>query len=258
MKIAILGAGKMGAWMARQLSEKHEVAVYDVDRFKAGGIPNVKPLGKPGEIGEFAPELLVNAVNLDKTVEAFEGVLPHLSADCILCDLASVKGSLPHFYKKSGHRFVSVHPMFGPTFADMDSLREENAVIIRESDSSGAALFREFFSSFGLHVFEYTFAEHDEMMAYSLTTPFIASLVFASCLGTTVVPGATFAKHMKIARGLLSEDEWLICEILFNQHSIKQIEKMTAKLEFLKHIIMAKDHTEAREFLAKLRKNVER
>lgn len=258
MKIAILGAGKMGAWMAHQLSPKHEVAVFDIDRFKVGGIPHVKPLGSAGEIAAFAPELLINAVNLEKTAEAFEGVLEHLPKECMLCDLASIKGSLPKFYKGCGRRFVSVHPMFGPTFADMGSLKEENAVIIRESDREGALFFREFFSSFGLHIFEYTFAEHDEMMAYSLTTPFVSSLMFASCLDRTVVPGTTFGRHMRIAKGLLAEDDSLVCEVLFNPHSIKQIDKMAAKLEYLKHIIHAKDHAEAKKLLSKLRKNLER
>ncbi len=258
MKLAIMGAGKMGAWMAHQLSSKHCVAVFDIDRFKVGSIPHVKPLGSESEIAAFAPELLINAVNLEKTAEAFEGVLMRLPKECMLCDLASIKGSLPDFYKGCGHRFVSVHPMFGPTFADMESLRKENAVIIRESDADGAAFFREFFSSFGLRIFDYTFAEHDEMMAYSLTTPFVSSLMFASCLDRTVVPGTTFERHMKIAKGLLAEDDSLLCEVLFNPNSIRQIETMASRLEYLKHIIRARDHAAARGLLSKLRKNLER
>lgn len=258
MKIAILGAGKMGSWMARQLSAKHEVAVFDVDRFRVGGIPDVKPLASLQELDAFAPALLINAVNLEKTLEAFEGVLPHLPKECTISDVASIKGELAQFYRGCGRKFASVHPMFGPTFADMDSLRQENAVIIRESGREGAAFFREFFSSFGLRIFEYSFAEHDEMMAYSLSTPFVSSLVFASCLDRTVVPGATFERHMKIAKGLLSEDDSLVCEVLFNPHSLKQIDKMTSRLEYLKHIIRARDHSEAKGLLAALRRNLER
>ena len=62
---------------------------------------------------------------------------------------------------------------------------------------------------------------------------------------------------MKNAKGVLSEDDHLLAEILFNPKSLPQLEKITAKLEFLKHIIKAKDYEEAKRFFNKLRKNIE-
>jgi len=256
MKIAIIGIGKMGSWLARELAKGNEVAVYDKDSRKAAEVKGTRALADLDGLGDFAPELLVNAVSLQHTLEAFEQAEKHLPKDCVICDVASVKTGLPEFYKKAGRRFVSLHPMFGPTLADMNSLKEENLVIIRESDAKMAEFFWEFFSSLGLRIFEYTFEEHDSMMAYSLTTPFVTSLVFASCLDKTAVPGTNFARHMKLARGVLSEDEHLLCEILFNPHSAKQLEKITNRLEFLKHIIKGRDYEEASEFLEKLRQNV--
>ena len=94
------------------------------------------------------------------------------------------------------------------------------------------------------------------MMAYSLTTPFISSLVFASCVDSTAVPGTTFARHMKIAKGLLSEEDHLLCEVLFNPHSLPQLDRITARLEYLKHIIKGRDREEAKKFLDKLRKKI--
>jgi len=146
--------------------------------------------------------------------------------------------------------------MFGPTFANMDSLREENAIIIKGSDQEGANFFMKFFASLGLRIFEYTFEEHDQMMAYSLTTPFVSSLVFAGCMEKTIVPGATFARHRKIATGLLDEDDQLLTEILFNPNSVSQIDKITGRLEYLKHIIMGKDREEMKKYLDNLRKNM--
>jgi prephenate dehydrogenase len=69
------------------------------------------------EIKEFQPELVINAVSLHKTIEVFEEVLPYLPESCILSDITSVKTPLREFYLNSGRRFVSTHPMFGPTFA---------------------------------------------------------------------------------------------------------------------------------------------
>jgi prephenate dehydrogenase len=256
MRIAVLGAGKMGAWFAFALKGGNEIAVYDTDNAKAGAVEGARALSSLGELSAFKPQMLLNAVSLQNTVAAFESAAPHLPEECIIADVASVKGGLQEYYNKSGARFVSVHPMFGPTFADMSALREENAVIIKGSDPEGGDVFRGLFQKLGIRVFDYSFDEHDRMMAYSLTTPFAASLVFAACMESAAVPGTTFARHRKIARGLLSEDDHLLAEILFNRYSLPQLEKITAKLEFLKHVIKGKDYDEARRFFTKLRKNV--
>ncbi|MCI0503590.1 prephenate dehydrogenase/arogenate dehydrogenase family protein [Candidatus Micrarchaeota archaeon] len=258
MRIAIIGAGKMGAWFASVLADGNEIAVYDTDRAKAEAAASrgAKALPSLDALAQYRPQMLLNAVSLQNTVAAFESAAPHIGNDCILADIASVKGALPDYYQKAGRRFASTHPMFGPTFGDMAALREENAVVIKGSDAEGAAVFRSVYEKLGLHIFDYTFDEHDRMMAYSLTTPFAASLVFAACMENSAVPGTTFARHRKLARGLLSEDDHLLAEILFNTYSLAQLEKITSRLEFLKHVIRGKDYEEAKRFFDKLRRNV--
>jgi prephenate dehydrogenase len=256
MKIAIIGMGKMGSWLAAQLAKQNEVAAYDRHPERAGAINGVRALKSLPELSAFAPELLINAVTLSGTIPAFEAAIPHLQKTCVLCDVASVKGGLAEYYAKSGFKFVSVHPMFGPTFANLESLHEENAVIISESEQHMAELFRRFFSGLGVAIYNYSFREHDEMMAYSLTTPFVSSLVFASCMDKGAVPGATFARHKKIAQGLLSEDDSLLSEVLFNQYSLRQLERITSKLEFIKHVIKGRDSEEAKRYFASLRRNL--
>jgi prephenate dehydrogenase len=256
MNIAILGAGKMGAWLARELAPDNIVAVHDLDPAKAGTVRGVAWLSSLAELAEVRPDMLLNAVSLPETVHAFQSAAPRLAEDCLLADVASIKADLPAFYAGCGRRFVSVHPMFGPTFADLGSLKDENAVVIAESDEDGARFFRSLFARLGVKVFEYTFAEHDRMMAYSLTAPFVASLVFATGLDATAVPGTTFARHLKIARGVLAEDDHLLAEILFNSHSLLQLEKVTANLEYFKHVIAARDREEAVKLFNRLRRNV--
>lgn len=256
MKIAILGAGHMGSWLTEVLSVEHEIAVYDTDETKAHKRYNVRPLMSPDGFRDFGPTLLINAVSLQHTRGAFEAVAPFLSETCVLCDVASVKAGIAAYYRDAGFRFVSVHPMFGPTFADMYALREENAVIINESCSEGRKFFQYLFERLGLQVFEYTFEEHDRMMAYSLTIPFVSSMIFAGCVDAKTAPGTTFKRHMALAKGLFAEDDHLLAEILFNPHSVAQLGRMTTQLEFLKHIIKGKDYEVAREFFAKLRQNI--
>jgi prephenate dehydrogenase len=257
MRTAILGAGRIGSWLAKILSRDHKVVIYDIDEEKTKNIPSILALHKILEIKDYKPELLINAVSLQHTISAFEAVEKYLPKDCIICDVASIKGGVASYYERSKFRFVSVHPMFGPTFADMASFEEENAVIIKESCSEGALFFRSFFTGLGISIFEYSFQEHDRMMAYSLSIPFMLSMVFAGCIDNKAVPGTTFKKHMNIAKGLLSEDNSLLAEVLFNQYTLAEIEKVVSRLELLKHITKGNDYEEAERFFERLRKNIE-
>ena len=257
MKIAVLGAGNMGRWLVRELAPDHEVCVHDPVPSRTEGLGSVTIARDMGAIADFEPGLFINAVSLKNTIAAFEAAVPVLPPDCILADVASVKGAIPDYYRSlPGRRFASFHPMFGPTFANISRLEDENVIIIRESDPDGAGFFREFFRTRGVRIHEYSFEQHDRLIAYSLTLPFASTMVFAACMNSATVPGTTFKRHLEIAKGLLSEDNDLLAEIIFSPHSLAQLEGVTARLEFLKHIIMARDTDEAVAFFENLRHNL--
>jgi len=256
MRTAVLGAGHMGSWLANRLSSDHETAVYDTDEARMAGLKDLIQLADYSALEGFRPELLINAVSLQNTIQAFESCLPYIPEGCIISDVASVKGDIPDFYRKNPLRFASVHPMFGPTFANVDRLSDENVIIIKESDGRGKQFFKDLFGGLGLNQFEYSFDEHDRMIAYSLTLPFASTMVFGACMDNTAVPGTTFKKHLEIAKGLLAEDDYLLSEILFNKYSLPELEKVTGRLDFLKHVIRARDTEEAVKFFDRLRNNL--
>ena len=107
MRILIMGAGKMGSFFIDLLSFDHEVAVYEKDAKRLRFTYNCYRFTKMEEVEMFRPELVINAVTLKYTIPVFEELLPHLSSDCIISDIASVKTGLQEFYEKSGFRFVS-------------------------------------------------------------------------------------------------------------------------------------------------------
>lgn len=137
MKILILGAGKMGSFFCDLLSFDHEVAVYDLRPEKLRFTFNAQRFSSLDEIDGFEPQLVINASTVKYTLDAFRQVLPHLPKACIISDIASVKTGLPEFYASCGHPYVSTHPMFGPTFASLSNLSNENAIIISEGDYLG-------------------------------------------------------------------------------------------------------------------------
>lgn len=256
MKILILGAGKMGSFFADVLSFDHEVAVYDVDPKRLRFTYNTVRIKDLEEIREFNPELVINASTIKYTIEAFKAVIPYLSKDCIISDIASVKTGLQEFYATVEQPFVSTHPMFGPTFASLNDLSTQSAIIISESNHWGKIFFKDLYNNLKLRVFEYTFDAHDETIAYSLSIPFASTLVFASVMKPQDAPGTTFKRHMNIAKGLLSEDDFLLTEILFNPYSANQVEQIREELKGLLKIIENKDSDAMLKFLTKVRKNI--
>jgi len=256
MRILILGAGKMGTFMTDALCMKHEVALFDVDPKRLRFVFNTQRLTTMEEVEAFKPELLINAVTIKYTLDAFNMVMPYLPKECILSDIASVKTGFPEFYANCGFHYVSTHPMFGPTFASLSDLSTQNAIIISESDHLGKAFFKDFYGSLKLNIFEYSFQEHDETVAYSLSIPFASTLVFASIMKHQDAPGTTFKKHMAIAQGLLSEDDFLLTEILFNPNTPNQLKQIQEKLAELLNIVNKKDSQAMLGFLTKVRENI--
>ncbi len=256
MKILILGAGKMGSFFCDLLSFDHEVAVYDPDPQRLRFTFDAMGFSDMAEVDEFAPQLVINASTVKYTLDAFRQVLPHLPETCIISDIASVKTGLPEFYATCGHPYVSTHPMFGPTFASLSNLGNENAIIISEGDHLGKVFFRDLYSRLKLNIVEYTFEQHDETIAYSLSIPFAATLAFASVMKHQEAPGTTFKRHMQIADGLMSEDEYLVSEILFNPHTPSQLQGILDKLSDLLEIVKRKDSKAMSAYLAQARENI--
>ncbi len=247
----------MGTFLTDCLCIKHEVALFDTNPSRLRFVFNTQRFTQLEEIKAFEPEICINAVTLKYTISAFESVLPFLPKNCILSDIASVKTGIQAFYKQTGMRYVSTHPMFGPTFANLSDLSTQSAIIIAESDHLGKAFFKDFYGSLQLNIFEYTFDEHDETIAYSLSIPFVSSLVFAAVMKHQEAPGTTFKKHLNVARGLLSEDDYLLSEILFNPHTAGQIEAIKSQMTELQDIVEQKDLVRMQQFLTKVRTNIE-
>lgn len=248
----------MGSFFLDLLSFDHETAVYDKDPKRMRFTYNCRRMTSLGEVGDFRPELVINAVTLKYTITAFEEVMPYLPPECIVSDISSVKTGLHEYYKQCGHPFVSTHPMFGPTFANLQQLSEENAIIISQGDYMGRIFFKDLYSRLDLNIYEYTFDEHDRTVAYSLSIPFVNTFVFAAVMKHQDAPGTTFKRHMKIAKGVLNEDDYLLQEILFNPYTGEQVAQIRNELKELLGIIDRKDAAGIKAYLTKIRSNVRR
>ena len=247
----------MGSFFTDLLSFDHETAVYETDPKRMRFLYNTLRFTTMEEIRDFRPDLVINCVTLKYTIDVFRQVIPYLPDDCIISDIASVKTGLKEFYELSGKHYVSTHPMFGPTFANLGALSSENAIVISEGDYLGRVFFLDLYRRLGLNVHEYTFEEHDEAMAYSLSVPFVSTFVFSAVMKHQDAPGTTFKRHLQIARGVLSEDDTLLREILFNPRTKAHVEGIRAELKDLIQIIDNRDEKALNLYLTKIRKNIQ-
>ena len=69
-------------------------------------------------------------------------------------------------------------------------------------------------------------------------------------------PGTTFKRHLRIARGVLSEDDTLLREILFNPRTKSHVEDIRAELKELIQIIDNRDEEALGAYLSRIREHI--
>jgi prephenate dehydrogenase len=242
----------MGAMLGAMLQGENAIAIYDPGMRTEETPRSFIRLSKPEEAREFRPDILLNCTGPEATITSFDQFLPFLSGDCIIADIASVKSSLPEYYSSAGVKFVSLHPMFGPTFANMDNLKGLNCIIIAESDKEGRAFFSSFFTRSGISVQELSFAEHDMLMSRVLAVPFITTLLFAAGSDEDLPGGTTYRRHLEIARGLFSENPAVLAGILANRYNAAQAGKMMENLKRLVPMLEKQDTAAIGGYIAEL------
>ena len=89
-----------------------------------------------------------------------------------------------------------------------------------------------------------------------MSIPFVSTFVFAAVMKHQEAPGTTFKKHMAIAKGLLSEDDYLLQEILFHPRTPSQAESIRTELKQLLESITRKDAEGMKKYLTKIREKM--
>lgn len=101
-----------------------------------------------------------------------------------------------------------------------------------------------------------TFAHLNALSQKKSIIPFVSTFVFAAVMKHQDASGTTFKRHMKIAKGVLSEDNYLLQEILFNPYTHNQVAQIRTELKDLLDIIDYKDGERMKAYLTRIRKNV--
>ena len=284
MRVAILGAGKMGVWFAKFfLAEGYSVVVADRKKEKLSKLKKELAV----ETADFAEAVKdADRVLICVSISAFEEVVKKISPAVrdgqIVMDICSIK-DLPvktmHKYLK-GSLVLGVHPVFGPgsttienkTFVLTPTTREEEAF---------AEEFKKWLETKKARVFIMPPQKHDQLMSVVLGLPHFLGLVACDTLleqadypETKDVAGTTYRMLFTLAEVAALENPELFASLQLSLPELEEIESsfiekanewlnlikqkdraaITSKMEQLKSKLMkaSRDYEKSYEIMYKM------
>lgn len=169
-QIGWIGFGAFGRFAVPHLRTELDVVVAD----RADVAGPASTLGVPVvSLAEAAARpIVVLAVPVQNFEEVLDQITPHLAADALVIEVASVKVRPAQLLSQrlpGGARFLGLHPMFGPQ-SGRDGLAGLKVVVCRPSERTPED--REvrcvvaFLGALGLELMEMEAEDHDRDMAY--------------------------------------------------------------------------------------------
>lgn len=243
--VVVGGAGRMGEWTCRFLSNRGaDVVVWD-PRGKLKGYPNVKslrPAATNADIVVIASPLGACSSDLRKVLETFPRGL--------VFDLCSVKSHLAEdlrYAANEGMMVCSLHPMFGPSAPSPEG---RNVLICNCGSEQAVDLAYVMFSGAGANVSMVSIERHDELMAYVLGLSHLCVLLFAETVGESGISlsefahaqGPSFERLVRMARELSNESRRVYHDIqALNPNTREVISAMETALMKLKKASLESD-----------------
>ena len=234
MRVAIIGAGKMGRWFTRFfLGEGDSVIVSSRGKEKLLKIRD-----------EFGVEITDNVKAVKKAdrvlicvpLENFEAVVKeihsHIRPDQVVMDICSIKErpvKIMHEYIKTGIT-LGTHPVFGP---GVKSVENQNFVLtpVNDEEKRFAENFKSWLEERGTNVFVMSPRRHDELMSVVLGFPHFLGLVvcdalldYGNFLEAKRVAGASFKMLLTLAEAVASEETEFYASLQMMLPEIEKIE----------------------------------
>ena len=239
MRVAILGAGKMGLWFAKFfLGEGYSVVVADRNKGKLSKLKTESEV----ETADFA-DAVQNAdrVLICVSISAFEDVVktisPSIREDQVVMDICSIKDfpvKVMHKHIKTG-LVLGIHPVFGP-----GSKGVKNKAFILTPTAPAEKEFSETFKKWletkKARVFVMPPKKHDELMSVVLGFPHFLGLVACDTLLEQTdypeaknVAGTTYRMLFTLAEVTALENPELFASLQLSLPALEKIESSFIK-----------------------------
>jgi prephenate dehydrogenase len=267
MKIAILGAGKMGVWFAKFLeAKKYEVILADRKKEKLEKLKDV-PVDLTTNFEEAVSDAdqIYLCVSIDAIEEVVKTISSVLHSGQVLMDICSIKEApvkTMHQHIK-GAIVLGTHPVFGP---GSNGVKHKAYILTptNPAEEKFAEEFKAWLEAEEAHVFVMSPKKHDELMSVVLGLPHFLGLVACETLleqknlsETKQVAGTTYRMLFTLAEATALETPDLYAAVQTNLSDLGEIEDLfMAKAQELLTLIKNKDQKAIAEHLDQVKKKL--
>jgi len=226
MRIAVIGAGRMGRWFAKFFVEQgFTVVASDKDREKLQKLReelNVEIADNVKAV-KSADRILV-CVPIDNFEDVIKEISVHIKSGQEVMDICSVKENPVNIMHKyiSNTVTLGTHPMFGPS---AKSIRGQN-FILTPTNTKEQALAKDFgkwLENKGANVFFMTPKEHDKIMSIVIGLPYFLCHVVCDTLLSSgefkkakEVSGVSYKLLLNLTEAVVSEETEFAASVQVN------------------------------------------
>jgi len=253
LRIAIIGAGKMGRWFTRFFKDEgYSVIVSNRTRSKAEALRDefgVELADSNPEAVEGADWVLV-CVSLDGLEAVLMEIGSHIRSGQVVMEIGSIKEipvNLLHNYVKNGVT-LGTHPVFGPGAKGVGG---QNFVLtpVNEEERRFAAEFKGWLEERGAEVTVLSPRRHDELMSLVLGFPHFVGLVAGDALVNNSgfveakqVGGASYKLLLTLAGAVAAEEPVFYSNLHMSLPEMEKIDGLfLSKVEEWLKLVRAKD-----------------
>ena len=253
MRVAIIGAGKMGRWFTRFFKDEgYSVVVSSRTRSKAEALRDefgVELADSNLQAVEGANWVLV-CVSLDGLEAVLKEIGSHIRSGQVVMDIGSIKEipvNLLHKYVEKGVT-LGTHPVFGPGAKGVGG---QNFVLtpVNEKERRFAAEFKGWLEERDAEVTVLLPRRHDELMSLVLGFPHFVGLVAGDALMNNSdfveakqVGGASYKLLLTLAGAVAAEEPVFYSNLHMSLPEMEQIEGLfLEKVEEWLKLVRAKD-----------------
>ena len=267
MKIAVIGAGKMGVWFAKFFGSKgYDVILADRKKAKLEAQKDllVDLTTNFEEAVQDADQILL-CVSINAMEEVTKAISPVIHEGQVVMDICSIKETpvkTMHQYLK-GATILGTHPVFGP---GSNGVKHKAYVLTptNAKEQEFAKQFKQWLEKEEAHVFIMTPKKHDELMSVVLGLPHFLGLVACETLleqvnlpETKKVAGTTYRMLFTLAEATAMETPDLYASVQTNLANLGEIEDLfMAKAQELLTLIKNKDQKAIVERMEQLKKKL--
>ncbi len=227
MEIGIIGFGRFGELLVKNLIDDFDVFVYD----KEDKVSLIESFGaKPIGLKEICQkDIVIPSVPISNFKSVIEQIADKIKDGALVMDVCSVKEYPANCMKELLPTTVGIlatHPMFGPDSAAKSVTGRKMVLCPIRIDDKLYSQVKEYLAGKQLHLIEMTAQEHDKQVAESqLLTHFVGRSLIEFCPENVEIGTEGYAR-LKNILGVVQNDSWQLFEDMNNYNRFaKQVRK---------------------------------